>query len=316
MSIVCSKKAPSVCIVLATFNGASHVRAQVESFRSQTLQPKWLVVSDDGSTDATIQIVKDACKAWENCTLLLFDGPKSGYAANFFNGLAHVPPDADFVSLSDQDDVWLNEKLDRAVKTLTNVQPLSAMTLYGSTTWVCDPNLKKQKLSRVTVVTPGFRHALAQNFAGGNTMVFNRSAMKVIRRALVTPPDVAVHDWWIYQILAGSGATIIYDQEPSLFYRQHEGNMIGDNTGVFAMLKRLREMLRGTYKEWNNRNFEALSDRRQLLTPKALDMLEKTIKGRNGCFPERLTLARDGIVTRQSIMGRIGLWLSLAIKRF
>ena len=316
MSEVDPKAAPSVCIVLATLNGAAHVDQQIDSFKSQALQPRWLVVSDDGSTDDTLEIIQRACRTWVNCKLFILDGPRLGYAANFFHALSHVPPDADYIALSDQDDVWLHDKLERAVAALTKTETAGARALYGSATWVSSLNLEPRRLSRITKVTPNFNHALAQNFAGGNTMVLSRPAMEVLRHAMEKPLRVEVHDWWIYQLLAGSGASIIYDEEPSLLYRQHQNNLIGDNSGSLAVLRRFRKMLRGTYKSWNSRNFEALLERSHLLTPGAARTLETTMKGRNGNLAARLTLAREGIVMRQSALGRIGLWLSLALNRF
>ena len=87
---------------------------------------------------------------------------------------------------------------------------------------------------------PGFRNALVQIFAGGNTMMLERATGRMV-----------LHNWWLYQLISGTGAQVIYDEVPLLLYRQHGTNQVGASTGAGA---KLRRMLRGRFHRWNGIN--------------------------------------------------------------
>ncbi len=306
---------PRSCVILAMHNGAAHLTEQLQSYREQTQPPRWVVASDDGSTDGSAEVVRDFFDKWPACTLILCDGPCKGYAANFLHLIAHIPSDADFVALSDQDDVWLPEKIERAVAAMS-VQPADRPCLYGAATWVCDDKLQNRTLSRVTKITPQFEHALTQNFAGGNTMILNAAGIGLLKAAATCVQSVPVHDWWIYQIVSGAGGYVTFDEAPCLLYRQHSTNQIGANDGLPAMLRRFREMIRGTYRDWNTANLAALDACADLLTPKARRMVDDVRAARTqGPFSRLRTLRRNRLV-RQGIIGQTGLWVSMLLNRF
>src|SRR5262249_53875198 len=82
-----------------------------------------------------------------------------------------------------------------------------------------------------------------------NTMVFNRAAKTLLQTAAVS--DVSVHDWWLYQLISAAGGAIYYDPQPMLQYRQHPDNLFGSNLGWRARLGRIRMMLDGGFRAWN-----------------------------------------------------------------
>ncbi|MDC0864843.1 hypothetical protein OAP56_02720 [Rickettsiaceae bacterium] len=67
------------------------------------------------------------------------------------------------------------------------------------------------------------------------------------------------HDWWAYILISGASGKMIYDEIPSLYYRQHGKNIIGSNNGVIAKCKRIAMLFKGNYKQWNQSNVNALS---------------------------------------------------------
>ncbi len=307
---------PLICVVMAVHNGARYLPDQLKSLRDQTLQPAHLLVGDDASTDGSSAVISRFMATWDRCDLSLHPGPCRGYSANFTKLFAHVPEDANYIALSDQDDVWLPDKLARAVARIDQHAKAHQPVLYGCSSLICDVNLANPRPAVRHDQPLGFGHAIAQNFAGGNTMVLNRAAFELIRSAQPWTLDIPVHDWWLYQLISGAGGEIVYDPEPAIYYRQHDLNMIGANDSVAAMLHRIKGMLRGVYKDWNDRNIASLIACEALLTPDSRQLVREMADLGNRDMMQRLRFLRRHQIRRRGVVGTCGLWLSTALKRF
>ncbi|MBL4929615.1 glycosyltransferase family 2 protein [Tabrizicola sp. KVB23] len=303
---------PAIAVLMATYNGAAHLAEQLDSIAGQTLPPRWLVVSDDGSSDATLAIVAGFASQRRGITVTVLRGPGQGAAANFLHLLAHVPAGADFAALSDQDDVWLPAKLADGVALLaaTNLP-----TLLGARTLVCDENLQAAHPSPLWRRPFGFGHALVQSFAGGNTMMLNRGAIALAAEAATEAGQVVMHDWWLYQIIAGAGGRVVFDARPQLYYRQHGANQIGANRGPIAKLHRLRVLLRGDFRRWNGINLRALRASAHRLTPENRAILQGFAQLRDLPLWRRIAQFRRLGLYRQGPAGTVSLWLAVALGR-
>jgi glycosyltransferase involved in cell wall biosynthesis len=94
-------------------------------------------VSDDGYTDHTLEILKATQKHWGENRLKIVSGPKKGFARNFLSLACHADIVADYYAFADQDDVWMPEKLSRAIKLISHY-PKNSLILYGSRTRLID----------------------------------------------------------------------------------------------------------------------------------------------------------------------------------
>ncbi|MDB6452699.1 glycosyltransferase family 2 protein [Falsirhodobacter sp. 20TX0035] len=303
---------PRVALLLATFNGAAHLQAQLDSLAAQTMPPTWLIVGDDGSTDDTRRILQRFADAHPSIDLRLIEGPRKGAALNFLSLLAHVPPGAEAVGFCDQDDVWLPEKTARACAALAGA---AGPRMYCAATWVCDVALGRPRLSRTPSCATGFRHALVQNVAGGNTMMLNRAATDLLIRAARGVDALIVHDWWAYQVVSGAGGTVVFDPEPCLWYRQHGRNQIGANDGTRARLRRIAMLLGGHFRGWNAVNLAALGAARPLLTAEAGQVLDRFEALRQAPLSARLRLLRQAGLYRQDLAGNASLWVAAVLGR-
>jgi len=305
---------PSCAVVLCTFNGSRFLREQLDSIASQSIHPTTILVSDDGSEDDSMRIVQAFSKSWTAGKTLNLHGPRSGYATNFLSTLAQVDPATQLIALSDQDDVWLRDKLAHAFEMLEPFGDTPA--LYGAATSICDENLSVIGTSRPLKVPLDFRHAIGQNFAGGNTMVLNNAALDLVQAAWPISGHVPVHDWWLYQLVSGAGGRVLYDSRPCLYYRQHVSNEIGDAAGVMAIANRLRRMAKGDYKRWNTANLKALNKCRSLLSDSSKRVLSEVLERRNGGVARRISMMRSPGLYRQGNLGQLGLVAALALNRF
>ncbi len=154
-----------------------------------------------------------------------------------------------------------------------------------------------------------------QNIAAGNTIMLNRAALDLARAAAARTRKVAVHDWWVYQLMTGAGAQVIFDPEPVLLYRQHAGNLIGANRGLLATLHRLRHLFTGTFRDWNNTNIAALEQSSDHLAPENLQLLRRFATGRAQGLRGRIAMLRDTGVYRQGMLGQTSLRLATLLGR-
>lgn len=212
-----------VTILLSTYNGAPFLPAQLESFLNQTHQNWEILWRDDGSTDGTRHIMHEfaATAGTGRCREALSSGPHMGAAPSFLTLLAEADHSA-IVAFADQDDVWLPEKLDRA---LCHLAPISGEpALYCARQYLVNKQLAHARVS-ARHERLGFPACLTQNAANGNTLVMNAAAAKLVVRAGYPPGSV--HDWWSYIVVAACGGRILFDEVPQVLYRLHDHNLIG-----------------------------------------------------------------------------------------
>lgn len=301
-----------IVILLATRNGGEYLSQQLASFRAQTYSNWELQVSDDGSTDSSIEIIRAFA---ENVAqrVIVRAGPRQGFWQNFMSLVRNDEIDGELFAYSDQDDVWSSEKLARAVAWF-ETQDRGRPALYFSRTELIETDGTSRGFSKLFTRPPIFRNALVQNIGGGNTMVFNREARL---RLKATPADAVLvaHDWWTYQLVTGSGGVAHYDPEPSLKYRQHGQNLIGSNIGIRARIKRLRAFHGGRVVEWNDRNLNLLDRMRDYLTPDSEAVLRNFAAARRSSRLRRLLLLWKSGVYRQSSVESVGLFVAALLGR-
>lgn len=305
---------PEVAILLCTYQAERFLDEQLQSIHAQTW-PSWKVwVSDDGSTDRTVQILQDHSGRWGAQRLHLKPGPCKGSTANFLS-LACLPEiDAEHFAFCDQDDLWHPDKLARAVQWLQTV-PADIPALYCSRTVLVDEHNQTIGHSHLFERPPGFRNALVQSIAGGNTMVFNRAARELLVAAgpLV---EAITHDWWAYMLVTGCGGQVHYDPDPTVRYRQHGQNQFGSNVGMTEQLKRVRQLLHGRYSGWIDANLKALVRMRHRFTQENQQVLDSVVNARSRWVGARLMGLRRCGLYRQSRLGQYGLWVAAMLNRF
>lgn len=302
----------TVAILLATYNGERHLAEQVDSIIQQTHREWILHVSDDGSTDRTRDLL-ESYRTRLGSRLLIVEGPRQGYSANFMSMVRLALPDAPYVAFSDQDDVWDRDKLSRAMSWMRTA-PQGRPALYAGRARLVDEAGKPFGMSPLFSRRPSFANALVQSLAGGNTMLINAAA-----RALMASPPVELpvvsHDWWAYLAVAAADGNIFYDATPALGYRQHAGNVIGSNAGLRARLKRMADMVGGRHMGWNDDNLALLEHLRPLMSRDAVRRMDHFRRGRQSWLPARVWhFARAGLY-RQTNIGNAGLVLTTLLGR-
>ncbi len=297
-----------VSVLLATYNGAPFLSEQLASIESQTYPAIDIWVSDDGSTDATRDLLETWRRKWSKGTFTVLSGPCKGYAENFRSLIVNPDIVSDYYAFSDQDDHWEPAKLAASVDWIENNSPAKPSLFCSRTLAVTDEGSvigPSPLFSR----PPGFRNALTQSLAGGNTMLYNRAAHLVLAEAS-RRSDFVSHDWWIYLIISGTGGAVHYSPEMLVRYRQHVNNQFGSNVGIMARVRRLRLLLKGQLGEWTELNMKGLARNRDLLTKEAVRAYELFDRTRRaGPFGRLYYLVRSGAY-RQTFLDQLGLYVA------
>jgi len=199
----------SVC--LASFNGESYIRKQIESILSSSLVGE-LLVSDDGSTDSTLDIVHQLAACDSRIRILM--GPRKGVVKNFEFLLTNAR--GDIIFLSDQDDIWMDKKIN------VMLDALKEADLVVSDCYVVDENNRTLFESYFALRKPrkGILLNLYKNSYLGCCMAFKKS---ISTKALPFPKSIAIHDWWIGLVAETIGKVQFIDS-PLVMYRRHGSN--------------------------------------------------------------------------------------------
>jgi glycosyltransferase involved in cell wall biosynthesis len=198
---------------MATYNGEKYIYRQVKSIMDQLVENDELIVSDDGSSDATLSIIAafgdDRIKVFKNA------GQK-GPVGNFENAITKAT--GGIIFLADQDDQWLPRKLEQHLKLHQN----NGYNLVVSDAHVVDEdgNILFESFFKQRGSRPGFVKNVVKNSFIGCCMSFDR---KIIVYALPFPPYIHMHDWWLGLVAELKGKTCFCDQK-LIEYVRHQSN--------------------------------------------------------------------------------------------
>lgn len=202
-----------VTILMSTYNGEKYISEQLDSLINQTYKNLEIVIRDDGSKDSTINIIKEFQKKTNNITLV--EGENVGFINSFFE-LLNIDNNADYYAYCDQDDVWMENKIERAVSFLRKTD-IKKPVLYFSNSDYYDKDMNYLATAEKNKIY-NFRNSLVECVTQGMTMVINDKTRQTIINN--KPQNCLYHDWWTYMICSGFGE-IVYDDESLVKYRRH-----------------------------------------------------------------------------------------------
>lgn len=284
-----------IAILLATYNGEKYIKEQICSILSQmdkVLEKCAIYVHDDGSTDVTCEIIKEYVVSYPGRVELLQGPPQGSSTKNFMFMLKEV--EADYYMFSDQDDVWLPDKIEHEYEEIKKLEGspalvFSDMKVVDEGLNIIDPSF--YSYSNLNPYRTKLNELILENVVSGCCMMFNRKLRDLALR-YSDLDKIKWHDWWISEIAAAvsgmgkvednlpessastnSGSeiektTISYIPEPLMLYRQHGTNAVGatEDLSLNRVTKKLSMILGGEQSE-QTRKFirEAVDQAKQLL---------------------------------------------------
>lgn len=222
-----------ISVLIATYNGAKYLAAQIESILNQTYSISEIIILDDSSTDSTFDIVLDYANRHEQIKIFRNDH-NLGCVKTFSNAMLLAT--GDFIALSDQDDVWLPNKLEIMMGYIS-----SDYDLVHSNAYLCNENLETYGLysdSKVFVKTSNFINYLNHNDVSGCTALFS---CKLLQRTMPIPDGFWMHDHYL-ALMASYYGKVVYIDKPLIKYRQHANNVLGAKSNTSYQRRKLWEL--------------------------------------------------------------------------
>ena len=277
-----------VQILMSTYNGEEFIREQLDSILGQSYPDVDILIRDDGSTDDTFVILKEYEELHQN--IHAYQGANLGVNRSFFELLSESNPKASYIGFCDQDDCWLPEKIEAAVRQLERME---GPALYCGDKTLVNENLEPLGSQQNPHVTPGFGNAVIESICSGCTLLMNRKLAEIIKGRL--PEDVIHHDWWCYMAAAYLGS-IYFDETSYIYYRQHKGNEVGASGSAIGMI---RAKARDLKKRHGDLKKQLLDFKRFYHgVPEKDSLVDAILEAEK--FPERLKILFDRRWYRQS----------------
>lgn len=245
-----------IAVLLAAYNGECYIEEQINTILKQVDVDIDIIISLDLSTDSTLDICTEYSSKHDNIFLLPYGEKFGGAGSNFYRLIKDVDLNKyDYISLSDQDDIWPNYKLSRAIEKLNKYQCYSAnVTAF----WADGREILIDKAQ------PQVAWDFLFEAAGpGCTYVFKRDFVVKFREwlqkeYLTVDKNIELHDWLIYAFARHHGYKWFIDTKPMMFYRQHNNNQVGTNNSLAAAKKRFYLMKKSWYRNQTIRISECL----------------------------------------------------------
>lgn len=233
---VCDKK---IAILIATYNGERFLRRQLDSLLSQSFKDWRGFIHDDGSADATADIIGEYAQRYpEHFTVISADS--TGSACKNFQ-LMFKSVQAQYYMCCDQDDVWLCGKIARTFHCMKKLETdKSVPCLVYTDQKIADEDMNilsdsSDRYQRLHCRDRRLSHLLAHNVVTGCTMMVNRA----LRDMFIKAPDdskMVMHDWWA-ALLAAQFGKMCFVKTPTILYRQHSSNTLGANKMDINMVR-------------------------------------------------------------------------------
>ncbi len=215
-----------VCVLMSTYNGEKYLKEQIESILNQENVEVDILVRDDGSTDSTLNILKEYKKKYKNISY--YTGTNLRSAKSFMN-LLFSAKEYNYYAFSDQDDVWDKNKLYVAVSKLKE-----GYNLYGGKKSIVDSELKKINSEDEIPFSLNLGSVILRCRIAGCTMVFDKKLREELLKC--NPKVLSMHDSWVLKVAVSIGK-IFFDEEEYILYRQHSNNVVGAKKNFIKQFK-------------------------------------------------------------------------------
>ena len=248
------KYSQKVVVLLSSYNGEKYIEEQLNSISRQIGVDVYCIIRDEGSTDNTRIILKRFCQKHKNFNVI--EGSNIG-CINSFNKLMKeaIVDKYNWIAFSDQDDIWLQDKLISAIKFIEehyrSINIDNIPICYCSNLLVFNEKTGDKYLRRNYIPKANKYTVLVQNYGTGCTMVFNQKAREFYNYGYGT--NMEWHDYWMTIICTYFGR-VFYDPSYHIMYRLHGNNQVG------AYKKNVYIAFKNLYKQKNTHRIVMLED--------------------------------------------------------
>lgn len=226
-----------VNVLMSTCNGERYLRQQVESIMNQEGVDILLTVRDDGSSDGTVNLLRELSREYGN-RIKVYSGGNIGYKRSFMKLLEHAA-EAEFYAFSDQDDVWFEQKTKMAIKLIEDRSSKDDICLYASGDIITDENLNIIGKHEVSDMPVNIQSFFSRARLAGCTYVFTAPCMELAKRFTgikYMKREVPDHDFVLGSIALGCGKMIL-DDNAYIYHRRTNVSATSGGNGIMQRIK-------------------------------------------------------------------------------
>ncbi len=306
---------PRVLVMMATYNGERYLGEQVNSILAQEGVDVWLRVCDDRSTDGTYRLLQELAARHPNVTVSQ-NQDNLGVGKNFMQMVYEEAADNyDYYAFSDQDDIWLPNKLNDAIGRIADFQN---GVLYYSDMTNFDAEHSWSGLGQYTKVVSHPDTVFVRNWAPGCTMLFNHGLFELLNRYR---PDSfpRLHDTWVH-VVAYTCAEVVHDLDHSFIRRRITGkNVIGDLQDHHQNLSEASDSFAGLFKQPKRDPTivaeQLMSGYSTVMSPQSLATVQDLLNYRNSLI-RRIRIALTFDSWQPTMYGRLLVRLCFFLGRY
>lgn len=278
-----------ILVLLSSYNGEKYLGEQLDSLVSQTGVHITILVRDDGSTDGTRELLEKYQEKFPG-KIIVDLADNVGCTGSFFALMklaAEKYGDFDYYAFSDQDDVWLPDKLKVAASALDSIE--NHIKLYYCNPQLVDSNLKPLH-STPLIAKRSLEEAFILQPCIGCSMVFSKDLLN--KASMINPNKTDIHDTWTYRVCLSLGGEIVFDHNALILYRQHSSNVIGRSQGFKTKWQRRLKKFFSTYR-FRSGQAQLLLDTYDEEIPDREREILSTISNYHDCFGQKLKIIFD-----------------------
>ncbi|MEK1321427.1 glycosyltransferase [Limosilactobacillus fermentum] len=292
-----------VLVLMSTYNGEKYIKKQILSILNQNGVYCDLLIRDDGSQDTTIPLIKYFEKNYSQ-RIKLIKGDNEGYKRSFVDLIYNADNDYDYYAFSDQDDVWLPDKVKAGIE---GIKDKNTPSLYYAMMTEVNENLDKLSKQQSFKSVPGYKEILFQNFVQGSTIIFNNHFLRLVKTYRVK--DEVPHDVFL-PILAKYCGNIVGDHDSYILYRKHE-----DAVTVKMKSNYFKNFVSEIFSDYKLTNYAdiLLAGYKKYIKKQYIPYLEKVKNYRN--IKNKVTLLCDKDIRKFTIKGTILLKMTIAFNK-
>ena len=216
-----------ISVAMTTYNGAQYITEQLDSIRLQTRKVDEIVIIDDGSSDTTMELVRNYADKYPECGIRLEQNETNlGYKKNFYKAISLCSGDITF--LCDQDDCWLDNKVEKMCALLEEHPEIGVVSsafiqMDGEGNKGERKSAYQRKLADEALICVPIEDLIFHNISQGCAMAMRKD----IKDAFIKHFDETIPHDWIINVIAGMEKKCYYWNVPMFFYRIHDNNTIG-----------------------------------------------------------------------------------------
>lgn len=296
---------------MSTYNGGDKIYRQIDSIMMQKDVDVYINIRDDGSNECTLRILDEIKKKYDGRVKVSKES-NLGWKRSFLELVYCADTSYDYYGFSDQDDIWLEEKIINCIK-FAEKDAYTGSKLIHCNSISVTPDLKMRAEQEERSAAPhSIKDALAMEYFQGCGMLWNNEAMKLIQKYRLQNENIA-HDFWVGLVVYLFGK-IYFCKEPQFYHIRYGNNSSADGNKKKGQMRRLKLMLCGK-SAYMNPAADLIRGYAEILSNSEIDFLSKIVDY-NSNWKHKIEIIFDPAFRRSSISATVLMKVAIVFNKY